>query len=63
MVMISHSVSQELTGLAYKLKREGYSPVLVSAGERRQTQNIRGIPVVTVRSPGEITAGFGRAVL
>jgi uncharacterized protein (DUF58 family) len=63
MVMISHSPSPALTGLAHKLKREGHSPVLVSAGEKTSTQNIRGIPTVTVRSPGEITASFGRAAL
>ena len=63
MVMISHSVSPSLTGLAHKLKREGYSPVLVSAGERAPTQNIRGTPVITVRSPDEITAGFRRMAL
>lgn len=62
-VMISHSVSPALIGLAHKLKREGHSPVLVSVGERTPTQHIRGIPIVTVRSPGEITAGFGRAAL
>ncbi len=63
MVMISHSLSLPLFSLAHKLKREGHSPVLVSAGDKTPAQNIRGIPVVTIRSPGGITAGFGRAAL
>lgn len=63
MVMISHSLSPPLIGLAHKLKQEGHFPVLVGAGDWTPTQNIGGIPVVTMRSPIEITAGFGRAVL
>jgi len=63
MAVISYSLSPALTGLAHKLKRDGHSPILVSAGDKIPTKNIRGIPVVTVRLPMGITAGFGRVAL
>lgn len=62
-IMISYSLSPSLTGLARKLQQEGHSLVLVCTTEEVSPRNIRGIPIVTVRSPGEITTGFGRTAL
>jgi uncharacterized protein (DUF58 family) len=57
-IIISFSLSPSLTSLASKLQQGGHSLVLVCATQEVSPRTIRGIPIITVRSPGEITVGF-----
>ena len=59
LVIVTNVPSPSLASLAFKLRQEGHSLLLVSVGEQLPPQGLGGVPALSIQSLSDLSQGHG----